>query len=222
MRRVKGRDYLYRVDSIPDVATGRMRRKWIYLGRHDGTTLRRVRRRSTPARDRIVHATIELLASRDAEFLTVDVIVGAAKLSRATFYRLFPDRECALDAALAAYVESTDAGLPDLEPLARPGGERTRLGTWVATLLERLAEHPTLLRVLVTTPAWYEPLTAVLARYLAELRARDQVACADIEQLARGIMLVIEGALVRGVLANHPSDALGVAPAVAERLVFGA
>ncbi len=223
VRRVKGRDYLYRIDSVPDVATGRLRRKWIYLGRHDGTTLRRARRRSsTSARDRIVRATIELLASRDAEFLTVDVIARAAKLSRATFYRQFADRERALGAALAAYVETTDAALPGLESIDRSTGERARLGEWVAALLERLGEHPTLLRLLVATPAWYEPLLAVLARYLEERRARGDVACADIEVLARGIMLVVEGALVRGVLAAYPSDALDVAPAVAQRLVFGA
>ena len=119
-KRIKGRDYRYRVESARDPESGRAGTRWIYLGKLENGALvapvRSVSRRVT--HDEIVAVTAKLLESRDASRVTVSVIAHHAGISPGTFYRHFDDRDAAFSAALTALCEQCFDALPALDPPA--------------------------------------------------------------------------------------------------------
>src|SRR5690349_8918930 len=109
-KRIKGHDYLYRVETLREAHGGKPKQKWIYLGRLEGNRLLTTRtRRGSDAKTRIVDALLALVEKRDVSHLTVDVIAHAAGISRPTFYRCFPDRMGALRMATLAVVDEVVA-----------------------------------------------------------------------------------------------------------------
>jgi hypothetical protein len=106
-KRIKGRDYRYRVESAQHPETGRAATRWTYLGKlEDGELIaptRSVAKRVT--HDEIVAVTAKLLETRDASRVTVSVITHHAGISPGTFYRHFADRDAAFGAALTALCE---------------------------------------------------------------------------------------------------------------------
>lgn len=179
-------------------------------------------KRAADARTRLIAAILLLLETRDADFLTVDVMVRAAQLSRTTFYRLFPDREGALHAAADRMLADVLAGLPRLdEPLGDAEPERFR--DWVAGLLNELTRRSRAWSA--SDERWRGLVLADLETYIARLREARLVRCDAPSTVAAGVVYVLDG-----VLAHASHAAAGVFDArsratvadVAERLVFGA
>lgn len=226
LKRVGGREYVYRVDASRDVGTGRMRRVWTYVGRFDGTTVRRARpRKPESPRERILAAILQLIETRDVAFVTVDVVTRAADLSRTTFYRHFADRESALAAAYALLVEDVLGKLPPLDVVKR-GAHRACLRAWLESLLASLSARPGLTRrVVLGDRRWRDGLLAVLESYLGKLRDARVVLGEAPRTLASGLVYVLDGLLARTL--REPGEALDDAciadvVRIAERLVFGA
>ncbi len=226
LKRVNGREYVYRVDALQDAGTGRVRRRWTYVGRFDGTTVRRARRRvAGQARERILTAILRLIETRDVEFVTVDVVARAADLSRTTFYRQFADREAALAAAYDLLAAEVLGRLPALD-VSRSPADRACLGAWVEALLSALGSRPGLTRrMFLDDERWRDALLASLERYVAKLREARVVLGEAPPTIAVGIMYVLDGLLAR--LARGSGEALDAARIasvvrIAERLVFGA
>jgi AcrR family transcriptional regulator len=171
----------------------------------DGTLVRREQsKRAADARSRLVTAILHLLETRDADFLTVDVMVRAAKLSRTTFYRLFPDRECALHAAADRMLADVLAGLPRLDaPLG--DAEPERLRGWVAGLLDELTRRSRAWRT--GDERWRRLVLADLEQYVARLREARLVRCEAPQTIAAGVVYVLDGVLAQaGYLALGEPD----------------
>ena len=235
LKRIKGRDYVYRVESVADAGTGRLRRRWTYLGRYDGATIRYARRRiAGEARLRFTRAIVDLLETRDVDFLTVDVIARAANSSRATFYRQFADRDCALAAAFEHLTTTVYAALPGLESRRR-GGERAALRAWLDALVGALVDRRVPTRRVLAAPGagtwrgaaterWRDRLAVTLEPYLVRLREAGVVRCDDPALVASGIVCLIEGLVARTIGGDCESVdrvALVDVASIAERLVFG-
>jgi AcrR family transcriptional regulator len=136
-KRIKGRDYRYRVESALDPATGRAGSRWVYLGKVErGVVVAPARsRHSRVTYDEIVSTTAKLLDTRDASRVTVAVIAQFAGISAGTFYRHFSDRDAAFAAALTLLTDTALQALPPLEaPIGTREMERARLDGWFRSL----------------------------------------------------------------------------------------
>ena len=203
------------------VREGRLRKPFVVRRTRDGRTLRRTDASKTvDARTRFLSAIVRLLETRDADLLTVDVIVRAAALSRTTFYRLFRDRDGALRAASDKLLADVLAGLPPLdEPLGEAEPERLR--EFVAGLLDEL-----MLRARAWRDArWQRLVAADLERYIGRLHEARIVRCDAPGTIASGVIFVLDGMLADATRTSRESIAMNrrtIAADVAERLVFGA
>ncbi len=191
--------------------------------RCDERVVRRARSaRAADARSRLIAAILRLLETRDPDFLTVDVMVRAAQLSRTTFYRLFEDREGALRAAGDRMLVDVLASLPRLDaPLG--DAEPERLREWVEGLLAELTRRSRAWRT--RDERWRRLVIADLENYIVRLREARLVRCEAPRTIATGLVYVLDGALTRASHApRDPFDASSRATVadVAERLVFGA
>jgi len=186
-----------------------------------GVAARRRALRTVDSRTRLIVAILELLETRDADFLTVDVIVRAAQLSRTTFYRLFPDREGALHAAADRMLSDVFAALPRLDE-ALGDAEPARLRDWVAGLLDELTRCSRAWRA--GDERWRRLVLADLENYVARLRDARLVRCEAPRTIAAGVVYMLDGVLAHARHAPGESlDAISRATVaeVAERLVFG-
>jgi len=179
-------------------------------------------RRAVPSasrvRERLVGAIVDLLETREPSVITVDVMVRAAHLSRATFYRQFDDREAAVSAALRLSAKQIADELPAQDrPYGDAASERRRTSAWVEALIEACARRPRLQRRV----DWRVPCEPVLSRYLEALRALG-VVDGESARLALGTLDVVEGVLVR-LTASRAAAGEGSehAAAIAVRLIFG-
>ncbi len=191
--------------------------------RCDEKLVRRARSaRAADARTRLVAAILQLLETRDADFLTVDVMVRAAQLSRTTFYRLFEDREGALRAAADRMLSDVLAALPRLdEPLG--DAEPERLRKWVEGLLDELTRRSRAWQT--RDERWRRLVIADLETYIARLREARLVRCDAPRTIATGLVYVLDGALARALQASRDvfdAKSRATVADVAERLVFGA
>ena len=200
-KRIGGREYRYRVESVRDEASGKRRNRWTYIGRIAGPRAEPPppRKRRSDARERLLDALERLVAERDFADVTADAVASAAGLAHGTFYRHFRDKRDALKAALERVRERSgpviDLLRDDVETV-----EEARAG--LRSLVERIlafpAEHPALLR----------------AYFGLVLRDRD-LACERSERKARGIARLTEHlvALAARGLATTP-DPQGTATAL--------
>jgi AcrR family transcriptional regulator len=220
-KRIKGRDYRYRVESAPDAETGRAALRWVYLGKLERGVLVAPARpgHSRVAREEIVATTAKLLETRDASRVTVAVIAQHAGISAGTFYRHFADRDAAFGAALALIADGAMNGLPPLDP---PAGtrerERERLNAWFAGVHHAVLNGRAL-RWFLTTPAHDKLLQslrraqlqadprAVLAGYFRTLHAAGLAHIDDPDGLARGV-LTLHASVVRDVALHDDADAV--------------
>jgi AcrR family transcriptional regulator len=201
-KRIKGRDYRYRVESARNPETGRAGTRWTYLGKVEGGELiapaRSGSRRVT--HDEIVAITAKLLESRDASRVTVAVITHHAGISPGTFYRHFPDRDAAFTAALTVLCERCIADLPALEPpIGTIDAERARLNGWFEALHHTVLRGRALRWFLMTsghdkietairnTTLRIDP-RALLAGYFRALERAGLARIGDVEVLANGVM----------------------------------
>jgi AcrR family transcriptional regulator len=227
-KRIKGRDYRYRVESARDPETGRAGTRWVYLGKlEDGELIapaRAVARRVT--HEEIVAVTARLLESRDASRVTVSVITHHAGISAGTFYRHFADRDAAFGAALTALCEQCFDGLPALDPPAGTlEGERVRLNGWFEALYQAVLRGRAL-RWFLTTAGHdkFEALIrqsalrvdprALLTDYFRMLHRAGLARIGDAETLANGVMR-LNASIVRD-MALHGDVEAGAAERWAE------
>ncbi len=219
-KRIKGRDYRYRVESARDPQTGRTGTRWTYIGKLEGGELiapaRSAARRVT--HDEIVAVTAKLLESRDASRVTVAVITHHAGISPGTFYRHFSDRDAAFGAALAAVCAKCFEDLPPLDaPVGSIAVERVRLNGWFVALHRSVLRRRSL-RWFLTTSG-YEKFEAmiresgigndprtVLARYFRALHRAGIARIADAQMLANGVMRM-NASIVRDMALQADPDA---------------
>jgi AcrR family transcriptional regulator len=214
-KRIKGRDYRYRVESARDAETGRAGTRWTYLGKLEGGELiapaRSVARRVT--HDEIVAVTAKLLEARDASRVTVSVITQHAGISPGTFYRHFADRDAAFGAALTALVERCFDDLPALDPPALSlERERLRLSGWFEALHQAVLRGRAL-RWFLTTAGHdkFETLIrqsalrvdprGLLTDYFRLLHRAGLARIGDAETLANGVMR-LNASIVRDMVLH--------------------
>ncbi len=188
----------------------------------DETLLRRADpARAADARSRLLAAILHLLETRDADILTVDVMVREAQLSRTTFYRLFEDREGALHAAADRMLVELLATLPRLDgPLG--DAERTRLRAWIKGLLDALLRRS---RAWCSADErWRRRVIAELETYIGRLREARLVRCDAPRTVATGVVYLLDGVLAPALLAKRNAfdgSCRAIVADVAERIVFG-
>ena len=237
-KRIKGRDYRYRVESARHPETGRTATRWTYLGKLENGELiapaRSVARRVT--HDEIVVVTAKLLEARNASRVTVSVIAQHAGISAGTFYRHFPDRDAAFGAALTYLCERCFDDLPALNsPATSLEAERRRLNAWFEAL-HRAILRGRALRWFLTTSGHdkFEALIrrsalridprALLTDYFRMLHRAGLARITDAETLANGV-LRLNASIVRDMaLRDDVETAAGerwaeVFPVI-ERAVF--
>ena len=116
-------------------------------------------------RGEVVEAACDLLLTRGWRGVTTDAVARRARISKKTLYRLFPNKEALLEAALRALVESSLARLDEI--LQAPEPPLLRVGRF----LEELAEIFTQIqRQLLDQAREFNP--RVWARIEAERRRR--------------------------------------------------
>ena len=235
-KRIKGRDYRYRVESALDPETGRAGSRWIYLGKVErGVVVAPARsRHSRVTHDEIVATTAKLLEARDASRVTVAVIAQHAGISAGTFYRHFPDRDAAFAAALVSLTDMALEALPPLEaPIGSPESERARLDGWFRGL-HRAVLHGRAFRWFLTTPGREKLFASVrkaerridprelLVDYFKALNAAGVGRIDDPVGLARGLMTLHES-VARDIALHDDADAAqrwsNIFPVI-ERAVF--
>jgi AcrR family transcriptional regulator len=219
-KRIKGRDYRYRVESAPNPDTGRAGSRWVYLGKVErGVVVAPARsRQSRVTHDEIVATTAKLLETRDASRVTVAVIAQFAGISAGTFYRHFSDRDAAFSAALALLTDTALQGLPPLEaPIGTRDAERARLDGWFRGLHRAVLQGRAFRWILTTTgrDKLFESVRraerridpqVLLSDYFRALNAAGVAHIDDPDGLARGLMTV-HGSVARDIALHDDADA---------------
>jgi|SRR5579884_891367 len=124
-------------------------------------------------RERLLEATVEVVGDKGYVAATVGDIIGAARVSRTTFYEQFRDKE---QCFIAAYEESARLHVEHVRAAAKqPGGTLQRLQAGVRAYLEVLAGDPayarvSLVEVLAAGPGAAAARDAVHGRYAEMLR----------------------------------------------------
>lgn len=98
-------------------------------------------------RQRILDGMAECVAEKTFSATTIADIVAEAGISRATFYKHFPNKQECFEAAADEFVERLRSAVAGAYASADPGPERVRKG--IATVLELLAAQPAYARLLV-------------------------------------------------------------------------
>ena len=117
-------------------------------------------------RERILLAFYELVAKRGYQATTVELIVGRAGVSRATFYENFENREACLGAAFDLCANNIADRILNAGQPGAPWPEQASAG--IAAVLDYVAENPSLART-----CFVEALTAgpaAVTRYEEVLR----------------------------------------------------
>jgi AcrR family transcriptional regulator len=98
-------------------------------------------------RSRLLEAMVDCCAQKGYERVAVADVLGAAGVSRATFYKLFEGK---LDCFLAAYDAELDAAIAEIQRAYEAEGEwAARVRAGLAATLAWLAAHPAAARVLL-------------------------------------------------------------------------
>jgi AcrR family transcriptional regulator len=237
-KRIGGRAYRYRVESIRDPDTGKRRSRWTYLGRAGpaaGPASEPPKRR-TNARELLLDALERLIDRTDFASLTADQVSTEAGLAHGTFYRHFRDKRDALRAALERVRERRGPVVEALRDDVRTEAEaRAGIGAMVGTALRSPAQHPALLRAFYAL-AERDPelarerrerkagITRRIAQHLAALSARGLARVRDPDTTAAAILAMIDGFFRDALVDGTALDDARIAGAieVAERAVFAA
>lgn len=235
IKRVKGREYRYRVERYRDPGTGKSKAKWTYLGRAGGGEPRK-RSRSESTRDRLVDALSELIESRPWGEITIDSIASRAGVAHGTVYRHFADRRDVLRAAIARRREELERERPRFDGPLRPlAQERERLRAWVLSVIALPLERPGLVRAYFALTEEDEAdaaqrrerrlaSQAALAAYLERLAQASLIAAPDSAmELSSALFTALEG-FYRSLLAPGiaRSDASRGLVELFDRAVFAA
>ncbi|RBY88787.1 TetR family transcriptional regulator [Blastococcus sp. TF02A-26] len=181
--------------------------------------------RPSAARERLLRTAAELFYAEGLHTVGVDRIVGAAGITRATFYRHFPGKEDlvvaylrGVDEAVREYVggppADAETAVAQLRRLTEAiGTEMCRPGFRGCPFINAAAEHPDpadpVHRAVATHRAW---LTETVTR------AYRTAGHADPEEAARRFVMLRDGAMVAGYLGD-PAAARATLTAGAEDLL---
>lgn len=236
-KRIGGRAYRYRVESIRDAETGKRRSRWTYLGRVESTAGEESapRRPRGDARARLLDALERLIGERDFAALTADAVAAEAGLAHGTFYRHFRDKRAALLAALERVRERRGPPFASLhDDVATVAAARAGIRALVEAVLRAHAEHPALLRAYYALALRDEELSrerrerkAAASRRIAEhlraLRERGLATVDDPEATAAALFAMLDGFYREAVVDGAPLDdaRIEAAATVMERAVFG-
>jgi AcrR family transcriptional regulator len=181
--------------------------------------------RPSAARERLLRTAAELFYAEGLHTVGVDRIVGAAGITRATFYRHFPGKEDlvvaylrGVDDAVREYVGSPPAdaaaAVDQLNRLtAAIGGELCRPGFRGCAFINAAAEHP--------DPG--DPVHRAVADHRSWLagtvtHAFRTAGHPEPEEAARRYMMLRDGAMVAGYLGNARAAAATLAAGVNDLL----
>jgi AcrR family transcriptional regulator len=237
-KRIAGRAYLYRVESIRDPETGRRRNRWTYLGRaqrEEGSSKAEQPKRRGDARERLLDALERLLDRHDFGEVTADAIAVEAGLAHGTFYRHFGDKRAALLAVLQRLRERRGAVTAGLRDDVQSEAEaRAGLRAMAETMLRAPAAHPAVLRTFFLL-ALRDPeivrerrdrralLTAAIGEHLRSLTARGLARVHDADATAAALLAMLDGFYREAVIDETPLDEPRIAAALEaiDRAVFG-
>ncbi|GAC1575892.1 MAG: hypothetical protein NVS3B7_08550 [Candidatus Elarobacter sp.] len=237
-KRIAGRAYRYRVESVKDPQSGKRRNRWTYLGRAQtpGSAAPAPPKRRTDARERLLDALERLLAVHDFEAVTADAVASEADLAHGTFYRHFRDKRDALRAALERVRERRGPVVESLRDDVRTrAAARAGIAAMVETALRAPAEHPALLRAYDDFAGRDAELAGErrerkarsvrrIADHLAVLTARGLATVRDPGTTAAALLAMMEGFFREALVDGTALDDARIAGAidVAERAVFAA
>lgn len=160
---------------------------------------------TSPARERLLGTASALFYAEGIRAVGVDRVIGAAEVTRATFYRHFPSK----DDLVVAYLSGVDAAVRAVAGAAPEGAARLRavvgeMGERLCTrdfrgcaFLNAAAEFPDrespVHRAVAEHRAW---LTAMFTRELGVAGHPDPAAA------AAHLLMLRDGAMVAGYLAD--------------------
>jgi AcrR family transcriptional regulator len=181
--------------------------------------------RPSAARERLLRTAAELFYAEGLHTVGVDRIVGAAGITRATFYRHFPGKEDlvvaylgGVDVAVREYVGGAPAdaaaAVDQLRRLTRAIGDQLcRPGFRGCPFINAAAEHP--------GPA--DPVHRAVAEHRAWLtetvvRAFRTAGHPDPAEAGRRFVMLRDGAMVAGYLGDPAAAAATLAAGVEDLL----
>jgi AcrR family transcriptional regulator len=230
-KRIKGRDYIYRVEGYRDPKTGQQKKLWRYVGRlANGEVQPALRTRSERVtREKIIEATARLMEHRDPKHITISVIASQAKISPSTFYRHFPDRDSVVNAAVARITnEVLEAALQLDIPPRSLNEARQRLRQCHEELLGSALKQRALRwsRCQTEQSLLNIDYIALLARFFKKIHYAGFASIEDPETLARAIKDT-QGAFYIAMVAELNEIDVARPPfpdlfSLIERAVFGA
>jgi AcrR family transcriptional regulator len=234
-KRIGGRAYRYRVESVRDPETGKRRNRWTYLGRAEPGKPRTERPRRSEARSRLLDALERLVATRDFGSLTADAIANEAGLAHGTFYRHFRDKREALLATLERLRERRGPWLAPIRDDVETSAEaRAGIREMVESILRAPAEHPALLRAYYALSLRDAELgreraerkaaaNRRIGEHLTALQRRGLATVEDPEATAGALFAMLDGFYREAVVDGTALDDRRIEAAVrlTERAVFG-
>jgi len=152
IKQIGGRAYRYQVERYRDPDSGKVRARWTYLGKAEGSLPAQGRRRPAAiTRERLIDAVVQLAERVPWPDFSADAVAREAGLAHGTFYRYFRDRRSALLAAFEEWRKEIDRERPELDrEIGTRAAERERLAAWVRSLVGAPLHRPGLFR------AWFE------------------------------------------------------------------
>ena len=216
---VNGRPYRYRVRSERDVATGRFRNRWTYLGRADAATSPAPVRARRNARAALLDALERLLLTADPDAVTAAAVSAEAGVAHGTFYRYFRNKRDAIVALFDRVRASRSSELEALEAVpATRTQARAALRMWADALLRKPERNAGILRVLYLFSLQDEALiahrrtrreafVARLRAYLTTLDERGFAHVADPSATASILVAMIDGIFREAILTEALDDA---------------
>ena len=188
IKRVGARAYRYRVESLRDPDTHKVKSRWTYLGRVENTgTLSAAYRAKPKSRERLLTALDDLFEAGTE--LDTGRIAAAADLAYGTFYRYFNNLTAIVQAGLLRH-EADFAPVfgPDFVAASAAGVPAEVFGAWLDGFVAQAQSHPGRLRawlinsskdaLLIAARTRIEALaTDTFAQYLAALQAAGTAVC---------------------------------------------
>ena len=131
--------YRYSVESYRDPESGKVRNRWTYVGRADGTPASSGHKASAQqTKERLAGAFLELVEREALDAVTPTAIAREARVSSATFYRHFRSRDDVVRFCTERAMNDLNARLAELASIAGTADdERSRLRTLAIDLVRR-------------------------------------------------------------------------------------
>lgn len=179
----------------------------------------------------ILGSAADLFATRGFAGVTTRELAAAAAVSEATLYKHFPDKEALYRAILERHLGDMERAFP-IDGLAASDAPPERFFTEIGgTILRRMEDDPTLLRLMFYSALEGHPLArdverararrlrGAIAAYLRRLRRRGGIRPVDPDVAARSFVWLIVGFGLSRVLFREPSALAVPRPVLVRRIV---